>query len=124
MKELKPVKKTYYLVDGVSKTDNKKDVQRFFEEVKKYGYFINDVQVSMTLKIDNPFFENYEIHLSYKKTKNLTNYGYNDNLRLGQSIIIENDLEKEETNIMTDWNIYTLPSGEKYYKIDDQCFKI
>ena len=124
MKELKPVKETYYLLDGVSKTDNKKDVQRFFEEVKKYGYFINDVQVSMTLKIDNPFFENYEIHLSYKKTKNLTNYGYNDNLRLGQSIIIENDLEKEETNIMTDWNIYTLPSGGKYYKIDDQYFKI
>ena len=37
---------------------------------------------------------------------------------------VENDLEKEETNIMTDWNIYTLPSGGKYYKIDDQFLKL
>lgn len=125
MKELKPVKETYYLLDSVSEDNLEDDLKKLNEEISKYGLFLQHYQLELktSLGIEKSFNHvstsslQHVLHLLYE---NRNQQEKEFNFALSTNLVVRNNFKNRETDIVTLDNIEMFSWIEGYYKCDNQ----
>lgn len=119
MKELRPVKETYYLLDSVSEDNLEDDLKKLNEEINKYGLFLQYYELEMKTSL-NPSLaisSEHMLHLSYEnddqQEKEL-------DFDLSSNLVIKNNFKNKETDIVRLNNINRFGWINGYYKFGDQ----
>lgn len=128
MKELRPVKETYYLLDDVSEDNLEDDLKRLNEEINKYGLFLeyyklkmetslNPILTSSLRSVPTSVSEEHVLHLLYQ----------NDNQQekelgfaLNSHLVIRNNFKNRKTDIVLLSDVDMSIWSKGYYKFDDQ----
>ena len=119
MKELKPVKETYYLLDGVSKDNLEDDLKRLNEEINKYGLFLQYYELDMKTSL-NPSLAISSEHTLQLLYENDDQQEKELDFGLSSNLVIRNNFKNKETDIVTLNNIDIFGLSEDYYKFGDQ----
>ena len=116
MKELKPVKETYYLLDSVSEDNLKDDFERLHNEINECGLFLRCCELELRTSLD-PTSPKHMLHLLYGNDNQPEKEFYFD---LSSNLVIKNNFKNKETDIekLSNTNMFGWING--YYKIGDQ----
>jgi len=119
MKELRPAKETYYLLDSVSEDNLEDDFERLNDEINKCELFLQYCELEMRASLDPALTSSskHTLHLLYKnddKQEKELDFGLSSNL------VIKNNFKNKETDIvrLSDANMFGWING--YYKIGEQ----
>ena len=119
MKELKPVKETYYLLDGVSEDNLDDDLERLNDEIDKYGLFLQYYELEMKTSLNHVLknYSKYMLHLLYE---NRNQQKKELNFVLSTNLVIKNNFKNRKTDIVVLNNIELLDTSKGYYQFGDQ----